>query len=134
MSDFQQSGVRMLPEVLHYMEEPRECEFYPGCNYKIIFQYEDNAEEVQQDVIIPSWYNGILICLFVLIYFYFLDCVDNLCRCDYQHKFPNFSAILNYEESRETLHFHWSIDESVDHEFELKNFVIRWVEKSNSDT
>lgn len=61
----------MLPEVLHYMEEPRECEFYPGCNYKIIFQYEDNAEEVQQDVIIPSWYNGILICLFVLIYFFF---------------------------------------------------------------
>lgn len=53
-SIIQDQNLLNLPEHYHYMEEPRECDFYPGCTYSVILKYEDSAEAIQQDVIIPG--------------------------------------------------------------------------------
>lgn len=56
--------------------------------------------------------------------------MDNICRCDYENKFPDFSALLTYNESAETMHLQWIIDRSTDQldESELRGFVVRWVD------
>lgn len=52
------------------------------------------------------------------------DCVENICRCDYQEDFPDFSVKLNYEETAEVLHFHWDM-KAPEGKAELKYFVVR---------
>lgn len=61
------------------------------------------------------------------LFFLFPDCVENICRCDYQEDFPEFKIKLNYEESAEVLHFNWEmkVPEEKDEDFELKYFVVR---------
>lgn len=44
-----------MPEEIHYMEEPRQCEFFPGCNYTVIFKHEhDPRDFVQKEITIPG--------------------------------------------------------------------------------
>lgn len=57
----------------------------------------------------------------------FADCVEGICRCDYDDKFPNFTTNLSYEERTEMLQFHWSIDKAADQleVSELTSFIVR---------
>lgn len=47
-------GKWTLPETINYVEEPRECEFYPGCSYQVLFRYEDSGVPIFRNLSIPG--------------------------------------------------------------------------------
>lgn len=52
--------------------------------------------------------------------------MENICRCEYPEKFPNFTIQMEYEKGPDVLHFRWNIEESSELiGFELWKFVVR---------
>lgn len=46
--------MQMLPEEIDFIQDSRDCDFYPGCSYHVIFKYEDKAERFRRNITIPG--------------------------------------------------------------------------------